>query len=438
MKKYLLLVLCITLHATDHPEDLLDHIYQLQEQEQFDEGIEVAQQYLAHNGSKKIQAYFALGCMALKVGQFDLALQSFDAILARYPDTVPVLYNKAYTLKTAGYIDEALAIYQQLIDKDPNYEPARLGLSFGLISKGDFVRGWPAHEWHLKQAGKYAPQLRNLLQTGTIAGKTILLTPEGGLGDTLHFVRYAERLKDMGATVFVSAQPALLPLLNNCPYIDQLFATKEHTPPFDAYATLMSLPATFYDTATTFPKKFPYLFADPERSAYWHAQLAHDTNFKIGICWQTSVHNDISRMPIARRGIPLEQFFKLHDIPGISWYSLQQVEGLEQLTCVPSTFNLYTFGDDFDKTHGSFMDTAAVMQELDLIISVDTAVAHLAGGLGKPVWLLLPFATDWRWIHNRTDSPWYPLMRIFKQPYPFDWDSVMHNIHEQLNLLLAY
>lgn len=192
----------------------------------------------------------------------------------------------------------------------------------------------------------------------------------------------------------------------------------------------MSLAPILAKKQTMILQNIPYIFADPERIAYWHEQLKHDTNFKIGICWQPSVHNDVSRLPIARRGIPLSQFFKLGAIPGVTLYSLQCVEGLEQLGTIPPEINLVTFDKHFDKDYGNFVDTAAVMHELDLIISADTATAHLAGAMGRPVWLLLPYSTDWRWLVNRTDSPWYPTMRIFKQPRPFDWDNAMKEVYD--------
>jgi tetratricopeptide (TPR) repeat protein len=421
----------LTINAQDL-EDLMHRADQLNAQEQFDQALEYIHEYISSGGKNIINAYFQRGCTYLKIGKLDEAVAEFDKIITHNPFTKPAYYNKAYVLKTAGRIDEAITIYQQLIDKDPDYESAQIGLSFGYISKGDFEHGWPAHEWYLKKYGKYAPELRTLLATNSIKGKTILLSPEGGLGDTIQFVRYAERLKNMGAHIIVFAQPQLMPLLNNCAYIDELYTLGNATPPHHARATLMSLPAIFYDNEDTIPQNIPYIFPDKDLVNYWKEQLASDTNFKIGICWQTSVHNDISRLPIARRGIPLEQFFKFKDITGISWYSLQQVEGLEQLTNVPTDFNLHVFPDDFDKKNGCFMDTAAVIANLDLVISVDTATAHLAGALGKPVWLLLPFSTDWRWIAGRTDTPWYPHTHIFKQPTPFDWDSVMNQIHQLL------
>ena len=178
------------------------------------------------------------------------------------------------------------------------------------------------------------------------------------------------------------------------------------------------------------PQNIPYITPDPERVSYWHEKLKTDHNFKVGICWQPSIHNDVSRLPIARRGIPLSQFYTLASTPGVSVYSLQCIEGLEQLEHVPEHVTIHTFDETFDKKHGPFMDTAAVIKQMDLVISADTATAHIAGAMGCPVWLLLAYVTDWRWLIKRSDNPWYPTMRIFKQPEPFDWDSMMQELHQ--------
>jgi len=362
------------------------------------------------------------------MGKIDQAIQAFRQI-----QTVSALYNVGYTLKTAGRVDEAIPVYKEVLKKKPDYDAAHLALGFAYLNKGDFARGWKQHERYLKKSKKNADKLRTLLRKKEIKGKTILLYPEGGIGDTLHFIRYAQRLKTMGATVIVIAQKPLIPLLSYCPYIDTLLPNSTPGLPHDASSTLMSLPAIFNDNEETFPRTIPYLTPDPTLVSHWKSKLTHDSpTLKIGICWQADVKNDVSRLPIARRGIPLTQFYCLATIPHLQFYSLQKYDGVEQLKTIAPDFPLHIFDDNFDKKHGSFMDTAAVMEHMDLIITVDTAVAHLAGALGRPVWLLLPYSTDWRWIVNRTDSPWYPTMRIFKQPAPFDWDNVMAAISYEL------
>jgi len=377
-----------------------------------------------------MQWLFRLGSFACRIGLLQESLEAYMHILKKHPSLTSVLYNAGFTFKVAGELDVAARIYAHIIAKDPEYEPAHLGLAFALIAHGKYAAGWKEHLWNLKKQKKDSPELRQFIQDGTLAGKRILLIPEGGLGDTLHFIRYAQRIHHMGAQVIVAVQRPLLALLSGCPYIDLLLPTGLPIEKFDAKATLMSLATFFQDTQDTIPQNIPYIFPDPNRVAYWNKQLADDHSFKIGICWQPDSHNDISRLPIARRGIPLSFFHTLATTPGVTLYSLQQHEGLDQLNNLPQNAIIKTFDSTFDVTHGSFCDTAAVMQSLDLIISTDTATAHLAGALGKRTWLLLPFNSDWRWLAHRSDSPWYPTMRIFQQERPFDWHTTMHTLHD--------
>ncbi|MGB8366834.1 MAG: tetratricopeptide repeat protein, partial [Candidatus Babeliales bacterium] len=402
----------------------------LKKKEQFVEASQYLEQAL-HYSPTNIALRFHLGCLYLNVGNIDSAIQAFDYVYHQAPQMVSALYNKGYALKTAGRIDDAIKIYQEVLKKNPHNDGAHLALGFAYLNKGDFDQGWKQHERYLKKAKKNADKLRTFLKNNELENKVIFLRPEGGIGDTLNFVRYAQRLKIMGATVIALVQKPLIPLLSLCPYIDKLLASNQQIP-YDASSTFMSLPAVFNDNEETFPRTVPYLIADPTRVQYWKEKLTSPSFLKIGICWQADVKNDVSRLSIARRGIPLSQFFSLASIPNIQFYSLQQYDGIEQLVNIPDDFPLHVFDNDFDKKYGSFMDTAAVMEQIDLIITVDTAIAHLAGALGRPVWLLLPYATDWRWIVNRTTSPWYPTMRIFKQPKPFDWESVMKTVYDEL------
>jgi ADP-heptose:LPS heptosyltransferase len=200
----------------------------------------------------------------------------------------------------------------------------------------------------------------------------------------------------------------------------------------------MSVPTLLQSTIATMPCTIPYIFAAPHLVEKWKKRIAHDKNFKIGIAWQPDLHNDISRLPIARRGIPLELFKKYADLPNITWYCLQQKEGLEQIKEVENLLHFVTWDESFDVANGPFMDTAALMENLDLIITTDSAVAHVAGALGRPTFLLLPFSTDWRWLTGKKESPWYPSMKIFKQLRPFDWYRVIDDIYQELCLMIPH
>ncbi len=425
--------LCMLISEIIFPSNLLEKANDHKKQEQFNQAIACYQQVITQQ-PHDTAAYFNLGCSFLNIGKFDEAIDAFQHIINHSPHAYSARYNMAYTLKTAGRLNEAIDLYKKIIADNPTYDSAQLALGFAYLIQGNFAHGWKQHKRYLKQSGKNGDALRTLLHTSSIAGKTILLRPEGGLGDTLMFIRYAQKLKNLGATIIACVQRPLIPLLSRCSYIDLLLPTNtaHNLLSYDAQATLMSLPAIFYDDEKTLPHDIPYIYPDPTLVNLWKQKIANDNNVKIGICWQADIHNDSSRLSIARRGMPLAKFFQLKNISGITFYSLQKHTGVEQLDNIPKDFPLHFFQNDFDKSHGSFMDTAAIMQHMDVIITVDTAIAHLAGALGRTVWLLLPYTTDWRWIHNRTDSPWYPTMHIFKQSAPFDWDSVMEQVHEKL------
>ncbi len=379
-----------------------------------------------------LQWRFVLATFCCRIGHIADSLDAYKAILQKNPSLMQVLYNAGFVFKVAGNTDTAIAIYKKILAMQPEYEQAHLGLAFSYLTKGDYKAGWKENLWNLKKQGKYSQKLHSFILNNTLSGKRILLTPEGGLGDTIHFLRYAQRLHQMGAEIILATQKPLLQLLSSCNYIGTLIALGAQLPHYDARATLMSLPTLFQDDEDHIPQNIPYITASKKRVSYWKNYLQQDTNFKIGICWQPDVHNDVSRLPIARRGIPLSSFYLLGSTPGISVYSLQKNEGLGQLNQLPSHVTIHTFDSSFDVAHGSFVDTAAIMQSMDLIISTDTATAHLAGAMGRRVWLLLPFNVDWRWLLNRNDTPWYPTMRIFKQTRPFDWDSVINELHTTL------
>jgi tetratricopeptide (TPR) repeat protein len=430
MKK-LFIILCAFVFTMRTTEISYEHAMELQQNEQFEQAIDCYESFLRCNPNH-VSALFNLGHCYLALGKGQQAIDSLETITTLYPYALPALYNAAYTRKTIGMIDEAIALYKNIIAFDSSYDQAQLALGFAYLIKGDFENGWLQHEKYLKRSGKNGDLLRNLLNSNvaTLHNKLIFLHPEGGLGDSLQFIRYAQRLHDMGATVVVRAQKPLLSLFSRLDYIDHLIGPTDTIPGYHAEATLMSLPAIFGDTESTFPTDIPYLYAQQELIDAWKIKLSHDMYYKVGICWQADKHNDKSRLPIARRGCPLLEFMPLN-IENVSLYSLQKYDGVEELENLPTNFPLTHFYD-LDENTGAFEDTAALMRNLDLIITVDTAIAHLAGALGCTVWLLLPYATDWRWIHNRTDSPWYPNMKIFKQETPFDWTSVIQNVHNEL------
>src|SRR5438309_6415924 len=261
MKKILLSIIllstCIA-HTTPSIETGMEY----QKNEQYADAITCYKEII-ENDTRDIAALFNLGCCYLALGDGEKALATFDNVIELSPQALPAIYNKAFTSKTIGDVDTAIELYKQIIEINPDYEPAQLGLGFAYITQGNFELGWQQHKRYLMQSGKNGDKLRSLLSNNTVAHKKILLLPEGGLGDTLNFVRYAERLKNMGADVIVACQKQLIPLLSRCMYIDHLIACGTALPEYTADATLMSLPAIFNDNDTTVPNNIPYLFADP-------------------------------------------------------------------------------------------------------------------------------------------------------------------------------
>jgi len=450
-KNILILMLLVITVSTDHraqehntmipPEQTVETI--LQQAERYQRKQKYQQAIHCYKEAFKrapcnIQMYANCAYCYTMLGQSGMAIATYKSILKKRPNTVSVLYNMAYALKMEGMADHAISFYQKAIELDPSKEEAYFGLGMAYLTKGDFKNGWRIHERYLKRTHRNAAKMRAYLKQGALAGKTILLRQEGGMGDTIQFLRYAKKLKELGARVIVSVQKELYPLIRNCNYIDLLLKTGDPLPTnYDDVTTLMSMPAVWYDYCEETVQEVQYIKPDPLRSAYWQEKIKHDTRFKIGICWGASIHNDSSRAPVAHRSIPLKELYPLHDIEGVSLYSLQRFDGEEQLHDVPPDININTFGPDFDKTAGAFIDTAAIIPHLDLVICVDSATAHLAGVLKAPVFLMLPYSTDWRWITGRTDTPWYPTMHIFKQPKPFDWQSVVQQIYYAIQERIA-
>ena len=259
-------------------------------------------------------------------------------------------------------------------------------------------------------------------------GKTILLRDNVGIGDLFCWLRYAKQLKKVGARVALHVRPYLIPILSKCPYIDELVGRDKPLPYFDYQFPVGQTPYFFVSSVNALRFDGPYMYADERLTALWKKKLAKDKSFKVGICWDPCVYKkkDGSIMK-NRRAIPLSFFRPLSKVKNVSFYSLQRVNGTEQAK--KSGFPLYVFGDEFDKEHGSFSDTAAVMKNLDLVITTDTSVAHLAGALGIPVWTLIPFVPDWRWTIQEGKTPMYSTMRLFRQKKLDDWEQVMSELY---------
>ncbi len=393
----------------------------------------------------------ALNNLALALqdsGRFDEAVASFREALMLKPDNAEMHSNLGNLLQMQGKLDEAVACCRRAVELNPTVAPAQesLGealrgqklnpgyaeahnnLALALLAMGRLREGWPEYEWR-EPSMELAKTLSQPRWTGSpLEGRTILLLGEQGLGDTLQFIRYAKLVKQRGATVVVECQPQLVSLVVGCAGVDRAIAAGHPRTDFDVYCPLLSLPAAFGTSLETIPSEVPYLFASAEAVARWKGELAGETGFKVGIAWQGSLAHKDDRF----RSLPLACFAGLTRMPGVRLYSLQMGAGREQLSERERYESIIDLGDRL----GDFYETAAAVSNLDLVITCDSAPAHLAGALGIPVWLALSTASDWRWMLGRSDSPWYPTMRLFRQTTLGDWDGVYRRIQDELAKLV--
>lgn len=398
-------------------------------------------------------ALHLLGLVAHQVGQSEGAVQLISEAI-RYGGDVPVYHNnlgEAYrtlgrfadatacyrraialdgrfaeahnnlgtVYQNQGLIDDALACYDAAIALEPDYVNAHYNRARARLTASDFARGWEEYEWRWRRPEFGRLPLAEPQWDGTpLAGRTLLVRWEQGLGDTLQFVRYLKVLENAGQRVIAMVQPALVGLLAESGF-QNLLPPGAPLPPFDVHAMLMSLPHLLGTTLETIPATVPYLWVPATETQRWKHELRTADHFNVGIAWQGNPQNPNDRF----RSIPLDCFTPLAGISGIRLFSLQVGPGREQLAVTP----LAATTDLADRI-ADFRDTAAIATALDLIVTCDSAVAHLAGALGVDAWVALPVSADFRWLQNRSDSPWYPTMRLFRQRALGDWSSVFTEI----------
>jgi tetratricopeptide (TPR) repeat protein len=356
-------------------------------------------------------------------------LESLDRAIALKPDLVQACINRGNFLNDLGRHDEALASFDQALAHDPDSADAHFGKSQALLALGRFAQAWPHYEWRKRRLAESAFHAQGRPQwTGreNLSGKTLFIEAEQGLGDTIQFCRYAPLAADRGARVVLTAQPALAGLLQSLDPRVEILAVPAVPDRFDYHAALLSLPGAFETTLETIPATSPYLRASPERMAAMRGRIG-DAGFKIGVCWQGSYL-------AGTRSFPLDALAGIAHFPQVRLFSLQKGAGSEQLDTLPGGMTVERLGTDFPQ---DFADTAAAMAVLDLVISCDTSVAHLAGALGRPVWVALRHAAEWRWLKERPDSPWYSGMRLFRQSAPRDWPSVFRAMEMELAFKLS-
>ncbi|OHB77998.1 MAG: hypothetical protein A2Z25_11455 [Planctomycetes bacterium RBG_16_55_9] len=383
-----------------------------------------------HIDPEYAEVYNNLGIALKEREQFAEAITSFEQALQREPDFTEAHYNLANSLRDEGRCAEAIESYLWALCLKPDYAEAHWNMSLTLLLGGNFIEGWKHYRWR-RNVDPKMPTDHNYpgksRWDGTpLEGKRLFVHYEQGLGDNIQFVRYLPMVKALGGTVIFETPKPLMGLFQELAGIDELM---EYRPDeqcrvkFDVYTSLLDMPNIFGTTVETIPADVPYIHADPAKTAHWRGKMA-GPGFKVGVVWAGSPIHGNDRY----RSCKLEHFAPLAKIDGVRLYALQKGQAASQIAEMAGTIPIVTLSDEFE----DFTDTAAAIENLDLVISVDTSVLHLAGALGKMTWALLPFTPEWRWMLSRPDSPWYPMMRLFRQKERSGWEPVFQRVAEEL------
>lgn len=392
-----------------------------------DEADRVEEAIAAYERAAQLQpgsaeAQGALGNIYHRAGRFEDAIKAFNAALKLRPGYAEALYSIGNVQKDQGKLDEAIATFDQAVAARGSYPEAQWNRALTLLLKGDFENGWKAYESRWTDQARLLP--KPLWDGNDLEGKRILLRLEQGLGDIIHFIRYAPMVAERGGKVVVQCPRPLKRLLEGQCDIETVVSFEEQVPDYDVHYPLLSLPALFGTTLQTIPNDVPYLLADATLAQTWADRMsAEPDGLKVGIAWAGNPEYVHDR----QRTISPAALKPLTEAENVRFYSLQKgPQLLRGKATVP--IPMVDWADDLK----DFADTAALITNLDLVIACDTAVAHLAGAMGRTVWTLLPYSPDWRWMLGRGDSPWYPTMRLFRQPKVGDWGAVIEEVKGEL------
>ena len=374
-------------------------------------------------------AYVYLAAAAFNLDAMEIAIDANRRALELDAACAAAHCNLGWLYHLAGSHSQAIASCETAIDLQPDFALAHVNLALSLLVCGDLVRGWDEYGW-LWRVPERRAQFRYLdgvpLWSGEdFAGRRLLITPDQGFGDAIQMVRYLPAVKARGGRVILEVKAPLVALFADLPGIDELrihTGGSELANQVDLRAPMLGLPRAIGTDLDSIPASIPYLWAQPERIERWRPRLRSAARLRVGIAWAGNPDHENDR----RRSVSPEEFAVLGEISDIAWFGLQKGRNDERWSC--GSLKLDALGSEI----GDFADTAAIISLLDLVIAVDTSVVHLAGAMGTPVWTLLPFAPDWRWLLARNDSPWYPTMRLFRQPTAGDWASVFANVAGEL------
>jgi Tfp pilus assembly protein PilF len=402
----------------------------LKKQGKLEEAVEAYRKALNINPDYA-DAHNNMGNALQDQGKLEEAITSYNKVLSLKPDDAEAYNNMGNTLQKQGKLEEAIEAYRKALLLKPDYAEAYTNMGLTYLCKGSLEEGFKFNEWRSRKRKRtVAPARANFIWDGkqSLNNKRFVAYEEQGLGDMIQFCRYLPFLEQKGADVIFKVTPALHNLLQTMNSGVTLSTTDADEGQIDFEAPLMSLPHLFKTHLKTIPSMNPYLYADHDRIKTW-AERLHTDRFKIGICWQGSK----GKIDVGR-SFPLSLFEGISKAPNVELISLHKGEGELQIKDI--SFDLTTLGADFDVGQDAFLDTAAVMMNCDLIITSDTAIAHLAGALGCQTWVALKNVPDWRWMLDRSDSPWYPTMTLYRQKKHGDWDCVFDAINQNLRILL--
>jgi tetratricopeptide (TPR) repeat protein len=393
-----------------------------------DEAVAVLRQTV-RQAPRFYKAHNNLGNALRALGRFDEAEAALRAALRLRDDVAEIHVNLGNVLCDKGQLAGAIAATRQAIRLRPDLADAHQNLGSALLLAGDYAEGWREHEWRWRCQN--AVHLRCVSgrpqwDGSNLGGRTILLQADAGFGDAIHFVRYIPMVADRGGQVVLECPKQLHRLLGNLRGVRQLITAQDPLPSFEVHCPLMSLPLAFNTTIETIPSKVPYLMPEESLVRQWAHRLSECRRPRVGLVWAGNPGSNYRK-----RSLSLSMLAPLSAAGDITFYSLQLGDAARQVLAPPHGMKVI----DHSRELIDFAETAALTANLDLVIAVDTAVAHLAGALGKAVWVMLPFAPDWRWMLERADSPWYPSMRLFRQTTFGDWDQVVQRVARELEKL---
>lgn len=404
------------------------------------EQARTAFQFTLMSSPDRIDALAALTNACLELNQIEQAAAASARVLLLAPASADAHTSQGNLELMRGQLDVALQCFNRALALEPHNRQAALNKAFIKLLRGELREGWELYEarWlgvSPENSGSAYTQPRWDAQRSA-PGSTVLLWAEQGLGDTLQFARYALELQGRGLQAVLEVQPQLKRLLGSLSSPVRVIAKGEPVGAFDSHCPLLSAPRVCGTELATIPAVVPYLRAPPERIEHWGRWFSsRPRSWRIGIAWAGNPHTE--RRLLRGRSLPLDCLERLFSIPEPEWFVLQHGTARSESAQLHSLGRLHLFDESFDHGPDAFLDTASVIQHLDLVITTDTAIAHLAGALGAPTWLLLHETPDWRWLQQRADSPWYPTLRLFRQQHGSGWAPVIDAVHHALAELFA-